>query len=72
VLNKDEEIRLGAFLNASDRELKEDVTYTPNFYMVGIRFLATKLKETNDEAVRLADELQNANELSASLSERFE
>lgn len=49
MLSKEEEHRLAAFF-VTDEELEVDVThYSPEFYINAVRWLAEKLKETNDE-----------------------
>lgn len=72
MLNREEEHRLASFLDVTKADLEKDVTYASEYYVSAVRWLAEKLKETNDELGIVHLELQKANELSAKLSEKYE
>jgi len=48
MLNKEEERRLASFLDCTASDLAKDVTYASEYYITAVRWLAIKLKETND------------------------
>jgi tRNA(Phe) wybutosine-synthesizing methylase Tyw3 len=49
MLSKEEELKLTTFLEVADKPLKKDILYSTEFYVKAVRWLAEKLKETNDE-----------------------
>jgi hypothetical protein len=71
MLSKEEELRVNHYV-----EITRGITNPALSHLeatgLNFKWLATKLKETNDELGKVTEELQNANELSAKLSERFE
>jgi len=69
MLTKEEEARLTAVLLVTSSDI--DKSYLA-YKTEGVHWLATKLKEVNDELSQVTLELQKANKLNARLPERHE
>jgi hypothetical protein len=61
-LSKEEELRLASFLDVTKADLEKDVTYASEYYVSAVRWLAEKLKETNEELKRANAEITSINE----------
>jgi hypothetical protein len=67
MLTEDEELRVMLVMTAI-KTAGDDLAYRSE----GVYWLASKLKEVNDECSQVTEELQKATKLSADLAERLE
>jgi hypothetical protein len=53
MLSKSEEFRLASFLDITRADIERDIIYASDYKVKAVRWLAEKLKETNDELKKL-------------------